>query len=447
MDSPKAHRKIGSRRGVLLVVLLLVASACGADEGSSTTSAQGSADEPTSTLAPGTTEPSSASTAVTGMTANECPIDIPLRVGTAVPQTGGLAEPGTELLRGYELVIDAYNAEGALNGQTIEMEVQDDAGDAITASEIAASFGEDAGVLVVLGTYGSSAALSSSEVLESFGVPNIQPFASTAQMVERGLEYLFNTYPLVTEEMAFADAFIDDHMQPETIGVVYVNNEFGIDGRDQIVSDAEDLGWDVVVDEGFEFGAQDFGPIVQRIASENPDVLRLVMYSVNEIPFMRQMQERGVDVGYMTIQGESHFERATIDGLGDAADWFVASPQWFPGTPYGGSDDFIAEYEAEFGQAPAASAARGYAAAQLLIAALEDVVENGDCPSRESIRTALAGIDVETILGPTQFDDRNQSQAPFHTVQLQDLEIVHLYDGVAEELLEEPVPFVPWSDR
>jgi branched-chain amino acid transport system substrate-binding protein len=86
----------------------------------------------------------------------------------------------------------------------------------------------------------------------------------------------------------------------------------------------------------------------------------------------------------------------------------LGTTSWQPGVfvpgPKAGSAAFAESYRARFGREPVPLSMHGYAAARVMFAAMAAVARDGRSPAGETLRDALASVDVETPLGRIKFD-------------------------------------------
>ena len=111
-------------------------------------------------------------------------------VGVAVPRSGAYVAVGEQVLRGVEAAARDANAKGGFDGQTIRLDVQDDACDSNTATAVANHFvRSDVGLVV--GHVCSNASLAASEVYSQNGVTMITAASVSAKLTDRGLPTIF----------------------------------------------------------------------------------------------------------------------------------------------------------------------------------------------------------------------------------------------------------------
>ncbi|WP_300925220.1 ABC transporter substrate-binding protein, partial [uncultured Desulfovibrio sp.] len=95
-----------------------------------------------------------------------------IKVGLMCPLTGKWASEGQDMKNIVSLLVDETNARGGINGDTVRLVVEDDAGDPRTAA-LAAQKLASAGVVAVIGTYGSAVTEASQNILDESGLVQI----------------------------------------------------------------------------------------------------------------------------------------------------------------------------------------------------------------------------------------------------------------------------------
>ncbi len=103
----------------------------------------------------------------------------PIRIGLMCPLTGKWASEGQDMRQIVTLLAEDVNkaggiAQGPNKGRKIELIVEDDAGDPRTAS-LAAQKLASAGVMAIIGTYGSAVTEASQNIIDEAGIPRSPP--------------------------------------------------------------------------------------------------------------------------------------------------------------------------------------------------------------------------------------------------------------------------------
>ena len=95
-----------------------------------------------------------------------------IRIGLMCPLTGKWASEGQDMQQIVSLLVSEVNKAGGINGKQIELIVEDDAGDPRTAS-LAAQKLASAGVMAVIGTYGSAVTEASQNIIDEAEIMQI----------------------------------------------------------------------------------------------------------------------------------------------------------------------------------------------------------------------------------------------------------------------------------
>ena len=117
-----------------------------------------------------------------------------IKLGLMCPLTGKWASEGQDMKNIVELLVEKANASGGINGNKIELVVEDDAGDPRTAA-LAAQKLASAEVVAVIGTYGSAVTEASQNILDESGIVQIGTGSTSVRLTEKGLPLFFRTCP------------------------------------------------------------------------------------------------------------------------------------------------------------------------------------------------------------------------------------------------------------
>jgi branched-chain amino acid transport system substrate-binding protein len=169
---------------------------------------------------------------------------------------------------------------------------------------------------------------------------------------------------------------------------------------------AEAAGMTVLGFEGTEEQAN-FDSIITPIIAANPELVYFGgIYSQAGI-FFRQAREKGVTAVFMGPDGMDSSELASLGG--DAVVDMYYSTVAAPATVYPAAAQFIADYEARFGEQTQPFAAQGYDSMNVCLDGIKRAVEanGGALPSRQQVAEAVrATADFPGITGSVTFDGK-----------------------------------------
>ncbi len=152
----------------------------------------------------------------------------PLKIGLLLDFSGGLAEYGNEMQRGFELAITHINAGGGVWGQPVEVVIGDTSLDPTRAVEEARRLVEVEGVHVIVGPIASGVTLAVVEsVTGPAGIPTISPSATSPQLtVAEDRDFLFrSTLSDSTQGPVLARVTMERGF--DNVGLLYRNDAWG----------------------------------------------------------------------------------------------------------------------------------------------------------------------------------------------------------------------------
>lgn len=409
-----------------LALISFLAIACGGDSSSDAGDGGGDSSAGETTSATDTTTASSE----------------PIVLGASVPLTGPLAGNGERLKKAYEFAIEEINAAGGINGSEVSLKIEDDKADPAVATSVTKKLIEQDKVNALLGTYGSPAALAASAVAEQYKIPNIQAFGSAPEMVERGLEYLFNTYPLASQSEDVMQKYLAENLKPKTAAMIYLDNPYALGGAEAQRKGFEAIGTEIVLDEKIETGQSDYTSVLSKLRGKDLDALMFIVYPPDELVLMKQLKQLDINPKLVYMNAASGFEPHILEALGGLGDWVVGTPEWFAGAPLPEADEVAAAFEEKVGEPASIETYKGVQAVRILANAVEQA---GGAADPEALREALAATDFSPLGSQVTFEPNGQMDTTLFVAQLQDGKGVALApeDKAQGELVEFPA----WKSR
>ncbi len=140
-------------------------------------------------------------------------------IGVAVPRSGAYVSVGEQVLRGVEAAARDANARGGLDGETIVLDVQDDACDSNTAVAVANHFVR-ANVRLVVGHVCSNASIAASEVYAQNGVLMITAASVAARLTDRGFPTVFRVCGRDDDQARLSAAVLAERFRDRKIALI-----------------------------------------------------------------------------------------------------------------------------------------------------------------------------------------------------------------------------------
>ena len=162
---------------------------------------------------------------------------------------------------------------------------------------------------------------------------------------------------------------------------------------------AEDMKLDIVTIETFQKGQSDYNAQLTKIKELKPDlILSSALYNEGAV-IMDQARKMGITVPF--VGGNGFNSPKVIEIAGDASEGLIVATPWFAEKEDPKVQEFVKNYEAEYGLAPDQFAAQAYDALYIMAEGLKNAGE----ADRDALRDAIAEIkDLEGILGKFSFD-------------------------------------------
>ncbi|HSK34569.1 MAG TPA: amino acid ABC transporter substrate-binding protein [Propionicimonas sp.] len=356
----------------------------------------------------------------------------PIVIGTSLPLTGEFSQPGTAAKEGYEVWAEMVNADGGLLGRDVELVVKDDASNQNTiVADYNALISQDK-VDLLLGTFSSLLNLPASAVAERNQMLYVEPAGGSPDMFNRGFKYLFFAQQATSDKQGkvFAEwvASLPENERPKTAAYPTLDDPFAAPNVEGIREILEPAGIETVYEETYAIDTKNFDTIVNAMKSAKPDLVVHGAQFEDGIGLTRSMLKAGFTPSMFYQTNAPSFGDQFSEGIGPENTegvFYAVSHSPEAATP--GNEEFVAKYAEMFGDgAVPEDAADGYAAAQVLQAAVEAV---GSIEDQEALADWLHENEVETILGPLSWDDTGAPEGEFLIGQWQ--------DGKAEIVLPE----------
>jgi branched-chain amino acid transport system substrate-binding protein len=369
----------------------------------------------------------------------------PLKIGASLPLTGDFSEPGQAAKQGYEIWQDQVNDAGGLLGRQVQMVIKDDGSDQNTVVTDYNALIQQDKVDLLLGTFSSLLNIPASAVAERNQMLYVEPAGGSPEMFNRGFQYLFFAQQATAPHQA--DLFVDwinnlpDDQKPKTAAYVIADDPFGGPVAEGIQSGLEGGGVQTVYSKVYPPETKNFDAIASALAAKKPDVIAQGSAGLEDgVNLDRAL----VKVGYSPKQEFQASTPSFADQFSNAIGventegiFYAVSYHVDAKTP--GNEEFLSAYRAKFNTDPPEDAADGYAAAQVLQAAVEAV---GSIDDQKALADWLHENSVDTILGTLSWDETGAPEQAFLLAQWQSgtEEVVAPDDVATSDTIVNPKP-------
>ena len=273
-----------------------------------------------------------------------------IKIGLMCPLTGKWASEGQDMKNIVSLLVDETNAKGGINGDTVRLVVEDDAGDPRTAA-LAAQKLASAGVAAVIGTYGSAVTEASQNILDEAGLVQIGTGSTSVRLTEKGLERFFRTCPRDDAQGKSAAAAIEKGGY-KAVALLHDNSSYAKGLAEESRAALEKAGVKVIFFDALTPGERDYTAILTKLKAANPDLVFFTGYYPETGMLLRQKKEMSWDVPMMGGDAANHQDLVKIAGPESAAGYFFISPPLPQDMDTKEAKDFLAAYKAKYDSVP-----------------------------------------------------------------------------------------------
>jgi branched-chain amino acid transport system substrate-binding protein len=279
-----------------------------------------------------------------------------VKIAGLVELSGPGTTSGTEFRNGMQLAVKEINAAGGILGRKIELEINDTQSNPAVAKALTVK-AIDNDVYVIMGPVFSGSIMVSQAESRRAEVPNFTGGEATAVTLQ-GNPYIFRTSFSQATGMPKVANYIASGMKAKSVVVMFVNNDFGKGGRDQIIKELGARNIKVAADISTDPGQVDFSSPVLRAKQANADALFAYLNEEESARLLKELRKQGYAkpiIGETTITGQKVIELA-----GDAANGVVGHVGLTIDAPLPSIRSFAQRFEKEFKEKTDHNGVKGY---------------------------------------------------------------------------------------
>ena len=318
--------------------------------------------------------------------------DESIRVGLSAPLTGHLADSGSSFKNAAELAIEQINQKGGIWGKRLELVIGDSQGEPDISKRVARKFTEDNRIVASIGDLSSSCSMAARPIYQRGKMVQLSPTSSHPAFAS-GSPYSFEIIGTNDIEAKFNAQMAVNHFNKKKLGVIFVNNDYGVSGQKFFSEEAKRLGAEVVVSESYLEQETNFAEHVRKVYAAKPEMLYLCSLYNDGAAILKQIKSIGWKE--LIVTGPKSLTSAKlIESGGDAVENLIISTIFSPKSKRNETAEFIKIYQEKYGQIPNMYAALAYDAMNILAKAISE-----SKPDRQAIRDKLA--EIKNYMGVT----------------------------------------------
>ncbi len=272
----------------------------------------------------------------------------PIRIGLMCPLTGKWASEGQDMRQIVSLLAEEVNKAGGIKagpnkGAKIELVVEDDAGDPRTAS-LAAQKLASAGVMAIIGTYGSAVTEASQNIIDEAGILQIATGSTSVRLTEKGLPLFFRTCPRDDEQGRVAGNVIADKGY-KAVALLHDNSSYAKGLAEETAHVLKNRNVPVVFHDALTPSERDYTAILTKLKAAGPDLIFFTGYYPEAGMLLRQKAEMHWDVPMMGGDAANNTDLVKIAGTAAAKGYFFVSPPSAHDFDGAEARDFFSRYQ------------------------------------------------------------------------------------------------------
>jgi len=323
----------------------------------------------------------------------------PIKVGLTASLTGAYDEQGTSLLQGLTMWANDINARGALLGRPVAITYYDDQSSPEKSAELYEKLITEDKVDLLVGPYASDVTFAASAVAEKHQLPMVSGTSAATEIWNRGYKNIFQvdvpapSYMEKGIEIAQRDG-------KKRIGIIYQDSLFTVEVAKGAKKKAEMLGLSVTVFESYSPTNADFSALISRLKDTDTEILLGASYFDDSVAIVREAKRQSYSPHTLAFTSGPSV-KAFGKELGADAEGVVGFTPWIKAARQPMAYDFNFRYRQIFEHAASSNSAGGYAAGQVLEAA----VRLAKSLDKNALREQLSSMSFLSLMGRYKVDE------------------------------------------
>ena len=326
-------------------------------------------------------------------------------IGLAAPLTGDQAYIGNGVLQGAQMAVEEANIQGPVfDGTKIRLEPLDDQHNPTQAVLTANKLVADPDAVGVIGHFNSSCTKAASAIYHEARMAQVSPASTNPEISRQGFDTFFRVCATDDVQAPTAATFAFFKLHVKKIAILDDQTTYGKGLADEFEKKFRSLGGEVLKRNGITQGEKDFTPLLTKIKSIDPELIFYGGVYPELSLLLKQSRKIGLAAPWMGgdgIKDPMLIKLATPEhSEGIYATMVGVDPHSLPG-----AKDFVARYEARYGEIGSFSA-YAYDATNVLI----EAIRRAGKKDREAVLSEVKRTkDFPGIMGKINFDSKGDA--------------------------------------
>jgi branched-chain amino acid transport system substrate-binding protein len=320
-----------------------------------------------------------------------------VKIGFNVPLTGFAAADGNSARLGAELAVEQVNAAGGIKGNMLELVIYDDQASPKESAPLAVKLiTQDHVVAGISGSY-SGATRAAATIYQENATPYISAYAVHPDITRAG-DYIFRTSFMGEVQGRAGAKLMGELMGLKRVAMITLNNDFGQSLANGFKEKSAEFGIEIINEYEYSIKDREFGSVVTKVKSDNPDGIYASGYFFTAGPLVRQLRAAGISVPI--IGQEGYDSQKFIEIAGPDAEGVIITTSLDRDSSEPVAQNFIKDFEAK-AEYPTDMVA---ASAHTAVLVLADALGRASDDSSAALRDAIASANVDASTGHIAFN-------------------------------------------
>jgi branched-chain amino acid transport system substrate-binding protein len=344
--------------------------------------------------------------------------EVKVKIGVMAPITGPAASIGTEQLNWTKLAVEDFNKATGWNVELVQGDTELDPAKAVTVADQLIA---DADIYGVVGPAGSQEVEATQAKFKEARLVHISGSATRPTLTTTGFDTFFRTVPTDAAQGPTDGNFLAQTLGVSQLFVIDDQSSYSVGLADEASKAFEAAGGKVVARESVTQKDTDFSALVTKIGGSGAEAVFFPGQIASQGALLaKQLAEQGVAVILMGADGFQSDDFVKDTG-GTTEGAYVSS--FAPDIHnLASSKDMVDRYTKEFGDFATTFGPPSYAAATVVLEAMQRAFEGGKL-DRATVRDEVAKTDekMSVLGGPLSFDENGDVKgASFYIFQIKD---------------------------
>jgi len=322
-----------------------------------------------------------------------------IKVGLTASLSGKYKEAGMQQLQGVQMWRDDINERGSLLGRRIDLVVKDDQSRSGNIERLYERLIVDDKVDLLLGPYSSDLTVGAANVADKYQFPLLAIAASASSIwSDRGDSYVFGTY-VQSDQLMSGAIELAVEKKLKSVAIIYADSLYTASIAQGARRVAADHKLEILAYELFDDQKDSLRASVEKIARTKAELIIVGAYLDDSITVVQQLKRQKVKPNMLVFSGSIDTEEFK-EVLGRDVEGIMSTVQWSRSQHLPGAYDFSFRYRQKYGELPSYQSAGGYAAGQVLEAA----VRLSQSLSRKVLQQQLLLLKFRSLFGHYRVD-------------------------------------------